>query len=180
MAVTIAAGARAIVTLLLFWPVGPSHVIVYVVVALSEGVVNEPDVPVMPLGEEEQEVLSVDDHVMTAVWAGELSATKSGFAAANRVVNTAGVFGVLIGAALGVAPLPPPHEAIPATIDSIANKTPGTNLCLTVVVFDMMGSLTRATLGESMMTGKETTVHGARRIETWHLIKNSRLNRTYP
>lgn len=164
---TNAAGARAIVTLLLFEPVGPSHVMVYVVVADMEGVVNEPDVPVIPPGEEEHEVLSVDDHVMTAAWAGELEAIRDGVAVANRVVNTVGVFGVLIGAALVVASLPPPpHEAIPVTMDSMPNNTPGTNLCLTVVLFDMMGSLKSTTLVESMKSGNDTSVYGAKRIGT--------------
>lgn len=138
MEATRVAGARAIVTLLLFGPVGPWHVMVYVVATLSGGVVNEPDVPVIPLGEEEHVVLSVDDHLITAVCAGELFATKAGVAVANSVVKTGVVLDVATGAAFVVAsPLPPPHEASPVTKDSIANNTPGINLCLTVMLFDM-------------------------------------------
>lgn len=138
---TNAAGARAVVTLLDFEPVGPTHVMVYVVVAERGEVVNEPDVPVMPLGEEEHEVLSVDVQVMTAVWAGDPDAINDGVADANKLVVIV-VAGVPAedGAAL-VEELPPPHEARPETTNSTANRAPSRIFDLTAMLFFMFATL---------------------------------------
>jgi hypothetical protein len=58
------------------------------VLTVRGGVVNDPDtpVPVMPLGEEEHEVLLDDDQAMTEF---APDATKEGVAETNTVIGTA-------------------------------------------------------------------------------------------
>ena len=52
---------------------------------VSGGVVNDPDAPVMPLGEEEHETLLADDKVMTEVVLAAPYAITAGDADAYRV-----------------------------------------------------------------------------------------------
>jgi len=93
--------------------------------------VNEPDLPfpIMPAGEDEQEVLLVEDQVMIAV---ALYATRTGVAETDTVVVV--VEGAGTGAALGTAlPLPLPHAAMPETADSNAKLMPKNTLAFIVV-----------------------------------------------
>jgi hypothetical protein len=95
-------GTTEIVILWLAVPLAPTQVTVYVVVAVSGGVVKVPDVLLIPAGEEEQEVLSGDDHFISAVL---LYATSGGVAV--RVMMT----GPFEDAAVFMPPTGEPHAA---------------------------------------------------------------------
>ena len=84
-------------------------------VAVKAGVVKEPVMPVPPPPDEVQEVLLVDDQVITEV---APLAIEDG----TEVRVTVGEVVVITAEETVVEPPPPPHEARPETAKSIANK----------------------------------------------------------
>jgi len=100
-------------------------------VAVSAPVLNEPDVPEAPLGEEVHEALLVDDHeiVVLALYAIEVDAAES---------DTVGGIVLLVLLIVEVVPPPPPHEASPETANSIAKISLGRTLEVTGLLRDIL------------------------------------------